>query len=440
LQQYNNNRTGLWTFVNQAVGYPSMTDMSDAATASDYASRVQSALASTASDVTRWQNLPSAVSAGLTDQYAIQAQWINSDVGQVEILLTMLGNNGNQNEIGIQVAQQHPWSRGTIFISSTDAFTPPDINPDYFGVGYDIDIMAYGSGFARTLASTAPLSNTLIEETLPGAGVTGDALNDYTKNICQTEYHPLGTCSMLPRDKGGVVNTNLIVYGTENIRVIDSSIMPLQISAHLMASTYGIAEKGADLIKEKYWAVTEDTSSASASQTTASVGRATDTSVTNADAANNNNGASAGNNGLSTGAKIGIGAGAGVAAVALLAGLLVFCCMKRRKSGPTGAEKGYYQPSPLGDRDDFDPSGGYKESRAPMGGAAAAGLGAGAGAGAAYPMANFTAPAAPFGAHSRSESQSSMATADMYSRTPMRNSDSAYNIGEYGRGGDGPYR
>jgi hypothetical protein len=33
---------------------------------------------------------------------------------------------------------------------------------------------------------------------------------------------------MQPKDNGGVVDTNLVVYGTSNLRVVDASIMPLQ--------------------------------------------------------------------------------------------------------------------------------------------------------------------------------------------------------------------
>lgn len=59
---------------------------------------------------------------------------------------------------------------------------------------------------------------------------------------------------MLPRDMGGVVDTRLVVYGTKNIRVVDSSIMPIQVAAHLMAPTYGIAEKAADLVRPSSFA------------------------------------------------------------------------------------------------------------------------------------------------------------------------------------------
>lgn len=297
-----------------------MSDLMSSSSLTSYINSVNSGQDQLLSQVTEWQALPAYVSTGLAAQYKIMQDRLSTDVGQLEIILTMLGNNGAQNQLGIQVALQHPWSRGSIFINSKDPFTAPLIDPDYFGVGYDIDIMSYGSEFARKLAQTAPLSDVMTAEVLPGAGVTGDALNNYTKRAAGTEYHPLGTCSMLPRESGGVVDTNLLVYGSANLRVIDASIMPLQISAHLMASTYGIAEKGADIIKQKYWKVEATNTTANgtdASETTASPGDATDSAVTA-----NNNLSSDSSSGLSNAAKIGIGAGVGVGAAIILAALV----------------------------------------------------------------------------------------------------------------------
>jgi choline dehydrogenase-like flavoprotein len=42
------------------------------------------------------------------------------------------------------------------------------------------------------------------------------------------QYHPVGTCAMQPREKGGVVDSGLNVYGTSNLTIGDASIFPLQ--------------------------------------------------------------------------------------------------------------------------------------------------------------------------------------------------------------------
>lgn len=63
-------------------------------------------------------------------------------------------------------------------------------------------------------------------------------------------YHFTGSCSMMPRELGGVVDPLLRVYGTANLRVCDASIIPLTPRANPQATVYAFAERGAKLIRD----------------------------------------------------------------------------------------------------------------------------------------------------------------------------------------------
>jgi len=54
---------------------------------------------------------------------------------------------------------------------------------------------------------------------------------------------------MLPRAKGGVVDGKLVVYGTENLRVVDPSIFPLIPRGNIISTVYAVAERAVDIIR-----------------------------------------------------------------------------------------------------------------------------------------------------------------------------------------------
>ncbi|KAF7503663.1 hypothetical protein GJ744_003392 [Endocarpon pusillum] len=57
---------------------------------------------------------------------------------------------------------------------------------------------------------------------------------------------------MLPKDKGGVVDDRIWVYGTRGLRVVDASVMPTIPRANTQPAVYAVAEWAADLIKEDH--------------------------------------------------------------------------------------------------------------------------------------------------------------------------------------------
>jgi choline dehydrogenase-like flavoprotein len=42
-----------------------------------------------------------------------------------------------------------------------------------------------------------------------------------------TNYHPCGTCPMIPEKMGGVVDDRLKAYGSTNLRVVDAWVFPI---------------------------------------------------------------------------------------------------------------------------------------------------------------------------------------------------------------------
>lgn len=90
----------------------------------------------------------------------------------------------------------------------------------------------------------------MTKETAPGHQVQSDQdWEDWLKGQISTEFHPCGTCAMLPLNQGGVVDANLRVYGLANVRVADASVPPIDFAAHLMTSTYGVAEQASHMIR-----------------------------------------------------------------------------------------------------------------------------------------------------------------------------------------------
>ncbi|KAI0287233.1 GMC oxidoreductase [Russula brevipes] len=194
---------------------------------------------------------------GVAEQYALQLDKLSSGTASLEIVsMPTYLSRPNEAEPGkkyvtIVAILNHPWSRGTIHAASADPLVPPAMDPHYYEDDFDLQNMVELAKFVRRLGKTSPLGDIIAREHNPGPEVqTDEELIAWIKQYTNSIAHTTGTCSMLPRDKGGVVDPRLKVYGTHNLRVVDLSIVPLQISAPTQSTfTYGLAEQAADIIK-----------------------------------------------------------------------------------------------------------------------------------------------------------------------------------------------
>ncbi len=144
-----------------------------------------------------------------------------------------------------------PTSRGHLQIKSADPFEHPLIQPNYLSTDQDMAEALAGCRMLRALARTAPLSDIIIEELVPGARLQSDAelLEDFRQRA-DTVYHPTSTCMMGPDPATSVVDARLRVHGVTGLRVIDASVVPTITSGNMNAPTVMVAEKGAAMILE----------------------------------------------------------------------------------------------------------------------------------------------------------------------------------------------
>ncbi len=164
------------------------------------------------------------------------------------------GNGINPIRSGfvLHVCHMRPKSRGRVLLKSADPFEAPRIEANYFDDETELNALVNGVKIARKIISQPAFKELFVREEMPGAKVQTDAeIRQFILDRAESVYHSAGSCKM-GIDEMAVVDPKLNVRGIANLRVIDSSIMPTITSSNIHAPTVMIAEKGADMILEKY--------------------------------------------------------------------------------------------------------------------------------------------------------------------------------------------
>lgn len=140
----------------------------------------------------------------------------------------------------------HPLSRGRISLNSTTPLDAPLVDYGTLSHEFDSNIFVQILRFNRRLLQAPSLAILQPVEFVPGANVTTDEqLKDVLPGLLGPTYqHPCCTAPMGKKDNGGVVDpATLLVWGVQGLSVVDASLMPVIVGAHLMGTVYGVAEK-----------------------------------------------------------------------------------------------------------------------------------------------------------------------------------------------------
>ena len=153
----------------------------------------------------------------------------------------------------VHVGPMRTKSRGHVRITSPDVHVNPKILFNY--MGHDDDWQEFRACvlLARELFTQDAMKPYAGEEIQPSASVqSDDEIDAFIRDHSESAYHPCGTCRMgAVTDPLAVVDPQCRVIGMENLRVVDSSIMPQITNGNLNAPTIMIGEKAADHILGK---------------------------------------------------------------------------------------------------------------------------------------------------------------------------------------------
>lgn len=132
----------------------------------------------------------------------------------------------------------HPTSRGSVTLTGPHAADPPRIDPNYLATEADRRCFRAALRLARAVGHATPLNSWREREVFPGPYIQDETdVDAFVARAAMTHHHPVGTCAL-----GSVVDADLRVLGTENLFVVDASIIPAITTGPVHASVLAIAE------------------------------------------------------------------------------------------------------------------------------------------------------------------------------------------------------
>jgi choline dehydrogenase len=162
-------------------------------------------------------------------------------------LSDVTGSHVAENTWSISPGLVRPESRGVVELNSSDPRDAPKIHANLLGDPRDLAALRTAMEIARELGNSEAMKPFVKREVLPGP-LTGEALDNLIRDGATSMHHPTGTARM-GQDELSVVDAQLRVYGTKNLRIADGSIMPRVTTGNTQAPCVIIGERMAEILK-----------------------------------------------------------------------------------------------------------------------------------------------------------------------------------------------
>jgi len=193
---------------------------------------------STGSVTSFWKSDPS------LDTPDIQLGQIGVPFTSAETLTRFNPPAGSWSMVGGMV---RPKSRGRIWLTGPNPLDPVQIETNVMSHPDDVKAAIGGVQLCREIGNSAVFRPFAKREVMPG-NLKGAELENFIRDSVVTYWHQTCTAKM-GRDPMSVVDGNLKVYGIENLRIADGSIMPRVTTGNTMAPCVIIGERAGEILK-----------------------------------------------------------------------------------------------------------------------------------------------------------------------------------------------
>jgi choline dehydrogenase len=140
-----------------------------------------------------------------------------------------------------------PESHGQIRLTGPNPLDPIQIDANTLDDPADLKALVKAVELCREIGNSEALAPFAKREVMPGL-LKGFEFENFIRNGMATVWHQTCTAKM-GRDSMSVVDGNLKVYGIENLRIADGSIMPRVTTGNTMAPCVIIGERAGEILK-----------------------------------------------------------------------------------------------------------------------------------------------------------------------------------------------